>query len=159
RLTAIDQDAATDEDAESAMAEEIDNADYGDDVLRLLFICCHPDLPATQQIALALRIVSGLTVEQIARAFLASPSASEQRLTRAKTGVAKADIECGPPSAEQRAERLDSVASMIYLLFNEGYSATGGDAGVRQQLCDEAIRLARLLSRLFRAEPEIMGLT
>ncbi|HEX4028177.1 MAG TPA: RNA polymerase sigma factor [Rhizomicrobium sp.] len=143
-------------DAESELAERLDGSHYRDDVLRLLFICCHPDLQPSQQIALALRIVSGLSVAQIARAFLASEAAMEQRITRAKQRIAKADVPFETPGAAERAERLAAVAAMIYLLFNEGYSA-GNDAS-RAPLCDEAIRLARLLLRLFQTEPEIMGL-
>lgn len=147
------------DDAEAAAAERLDDAHYRDDILRLLFICCHKELPATQQIALALRIVSGLTVKQIARAFLVSESAMEQRITRAKARIAAADVPFETPGAPERAERLASVAAMIYLVFNEGYSATGGEAVVRGKLCAEAIRLARLLLRLFPTEPEMMGLT
>jgi RNA polymerase sigma-70 factor, ECF subfamily len=145
-------------DAEAGLAEQIDGADYRDDILRLLFICCHPDLPATQQIAVALRIVSGLSVKQIARAFLVSESAMEQRITRAKSSMAAADVAFETPGAVERAERLAAVATMIYLVFNEGYSAQGAAAAARAPLCDEAIRLARLLLRLFPGEPEIMGL-
>jgi len=145
-------------DAEAALAERLDDSDYRDDVLRLLFICCHPDLPATQQIALALRIVSGLSVRQIARAFLVSESAMEQRITRAKGRVTRADVPFETPGPVERTGRVAAVAAMIYLLFNEGYSAAGGEAPARAPLCDEAIRLARLLLRLFPAEPEIMGL-
>ncbi|HEX3667247.1 MAG TPA: RNA polymerase sigma factor [Rhizomicrobium sp.] len=145
------------EDAETGLVERLDGSEYRDDVLRLLFICCHPDLPNTQQIALALRIVSGLSVKQIAHAFLVSESAIEQRITRTKARVAKSDVPFEAPGAVERAERLAAVAAMIYLLFNEGYSAAA-DAG-RAQFCDEAIRLARLLLRLFQTEPEIMGLT
>lgn len=145
------------DDAEGPLAERLDQADYRDDVLRLLFVCCHPGLPATQQVALALRIVSGLTVKQIARAFLVSEAAMEQRITRAKAKVAQAGVPFETPGAAERAERLGAVAAMIYLVFNEGYS--GGIEGARARLCDEAIRLARLLLRLFPAEPEIMGLT
>src|SRR5947209_7155570 len=130
-------------DAESELAERLDGSHYRDDVLRLLFICCHPDLPATQQIALALRIVSGLTVPQIARAFLVGEAAMEQRITRAKARVAKADVPFEAPGPVERAERVAAVAAMIYLLFNEGYSA--GNDPKRAPLCDEAIRLARLL--------------
>jgi len=144
-------------DAETELAERLDGSHYRDDVLRLLFICCHPDLPATQQIALALRIVSGLTVPQIARAFLVSEAAMEQRITRAKARVAKAEVPFEAPGPAERAERVAAVAAMIYLLFNEGYSA--GNDPKRAPLCDEAIRLARLLLRLFQTEPEIMGLT
>jgi RNA polymerase sigma-70 factor (ECF subfamily) len=146
------------DDTESALAERLDDAHYRDDILRLLFICCHPELPATQQIALALRVVSGLTVKEIARAFLVGEAAMEQRITRAKRRVAQAQVSFGAPGPVERAERLAAVAAMIYLLFNEGYSASGGEAHVRAPLCDEAIRLARLLLRLFQTEPEIMGL-
>jgi RNA polymerase sigma-70 factor (ECF subfamily) len=145
-------------DAEADIAERLDSADYRDDILRLLFVCCHPGLPETQQIALALRIVSGLTVPQIARAFLVGDSAMEQRITRAKARIASASVPFEAPGPIERAERLAAVAAMIYLVFNEGYSA-GGGTGERARLCEEAIRLARLLLRLFPAEPEIMGLT
>jgi RNA polymerase sigma-70 factor, ECF subfamily len=147
------------DDAEAALAERLDDAHYRDDILRLLFICCHPDLPMTQQIALALRVVSGLSVGEIARAFLVSESAMEQRITRAKRHVAQGQVPFETPGAVERAQRLAAVAAMIYLLFNEGYSASGGEAHVRAPLCDEAIRLSRLLLRLFQSEPEIMGLT
>lgn len=147
------------EDAEADLAERLDGADYRDDVLRLLFICCHPDLPATQQIALALRIVCGLSVAEIARAFLVGESAMEQRITRAKARVARAGTPFETPGAAARSERMAAVMAMVYLLFNEGYSASGGEAPLRSGLCDEAIRLGRLLLRLFPAEPEVMGLT
>jgi RNA polymerase sigma-70 factor (ECF subfamily) len=147
------------EDAESAVVEKLDASDYRDDVLRLLFVCCHPELPATQQIALALRIVSGLTVQQIARAFLVSEAAMEQRITRAKRRIGEAGIPFHTPGHLERSQRLAAVAAMIYLVFNEGYSASGGDTSMRAPLCEEAIRLARLLLKLFPAEPEIMGLT
>lgn len=147
------------DDAEEALVERLDNAHYRDDILRLLFVCCHPDLPATQQIALALRVVSGLTVGEIARAFLVGESAMEQRLTRAKRRVAAAGVAFEAPGPVERSARLGAVAAMIYLLFNEGYSASGGAAHVRAPLCEEAIRLARLLLRLFQSEPEIQGLT
>jgi RNA polymerase sigma-70 factor (ECF subfamily) len=147
------------DDAETDLAERLDNSHYRDDILRLLFICCHPDLPSTQQIALALRVVSGLTVQEIARAFLVSESAMEQRITRAKRRVGAAEVPFETPGGEERDKRLATVAAMIYLLFNEGYSASGGEVHVRVPLCEEAIRLARLLLRLFPSEPEIMGLT
>jgi RNA polymerase sigma-70 factor, ECF subfamily len=146
------------EDAETELAERLDGADYRDDILRLLFICGHPNLPANQQIAVALRIVSGLSVKQIARAFLVSESAMEQRITRAKSAIAAADVPFETPGAVERSERLAAVAAMVYLIFNEGYSASGGPGGTRAPLCDEAIRLGRLLLRLFPTEPEIMGL-
>lgn len=147
------------EDAEDVLAERLDGEHYRDDILRLMFVCCHPDLPATQQIALALRIVSGLSVKQIARAFLVGESAMEQRITRAKARVARAGVPFETPGAAERAERLAGVAAMLYLVFNEGYSAGGSDQADRASLCGEAIRLGRLLLRLFPSEPEIMGLT
>jgi RNA polymerase sigma-70 factor (ECF subfamily) len=146
-------------DAEASMAERLDDGLYRDDVLRLLFICCHPDLPAGQQIALALRIVSGLSVKEIARAFLVGESAMEQRITRAKRRIAVASVPYGAPDAVERQRRLGVVAAMIYLLFNEGYAASGGEAHIRLPLCEEAIRLSRLLLQLFPGESEIMGLT
>lgn len=139
------------------MAERLDAADYRDDILRLLFICCHPDLPATQQIALALRIVSGLSVARIAAAFLIKEKAMEQRITRAKARIAAADIPFATPSPEERLARVQAVAAMIYLIFNEGYT-DAHPASDRAALCDEAIRMARLLLRMFPTEPELMGL-
>ncbi|HKC50520.1 MAG TPA: RNA polymerase sigma factor [Myxococcota bacterium] len=147
------------DDAEASLAESLDAAQYRDDVLRLLFVCCHPDLPAAQQIALALRVVSGLSVKEIARAFLVGESAMEQRITRAKRRVAAGDVPFEAPGASERDERLAAVAAMLYLLFNEGYSASGGEVHVRTPLCEEAIRLTRLLLGLFPDEPEVRGLT
>ena len=160
KQTALPDDGALSDlgDAESAMADRLDGAQYRDDILRLLFICCHPDLPSVQQIALALRVVSGLSVKEIARAFLVSEAAMEQRITRAKRRVAGTNVPFEAPGAPERAERLGAVAAMIYLVFNEGYSASGGNEHVRLPLCEEAIRLARLLLGLFPSEPEIMGL-
>lgn len=159
RLTDFPDEAALSDgdDVETDWAERLDDSHYRDDILRLLFICCHPDLPATQQIALALRVVSGLSVRQIARTFLVGERAMEQRITRAKSRVAQADVVFEPPSPLDRSERLAAVARMIYLVFNEGYSdsSPGSD---RASLSDEGIRLARLLLRLFPAEPEMMGL-
>ncbi|KAB1074080.1 RNA polymerase sigma factor [Methylobacterium planeticum] len=144
------------DDTEGPLAEQLDAVPYRDDILRLLFICCHPDLPATQQIALALRIVSGISLARIARAFLVSEAAMEQRITRAKARIARSGVPYGPPGAAERAERLSAVAAMVYLVFNAGYSAgTGSERGA---LCDEAIRLGRVLLRLFGTDPEVMGL-
>ena len=145
------------EDVETPMAERLDDSHYRDDVLRLMFICCHPDLPATQQIPLALRIVSGLSVKQIARAFLVSEAAMEQRITRAKAKVADAGVPFETPGPVERSERLAVVTQMIYLVFNEGYSA-GPKDDARADLADEAIRLGRLVLRMFQSEPEVMGL-
>jgi RNA polymerase sigma-70 factor (ECF subfamily) len=146
-------------DAEAGLADRLDEGRYRDDILRLLFVCCHPDLPATGAIALALRIVSGLTVPQIARAFLVGEKAMEQRITRAKARIADSGVPFETPGPIERAERLGAVAAMVYLIFNEGYSASGAEAGAREPLCREAIRLGRLLLRLFPSEPEILALT
>src|SRR6202000_784251 len=119
-----EEDAISDlEDVETPLAARLGGADYRDDVLRLMFICCHPELPATQQIALALRIVCGLSVRQIARVFLVSEAAMEQRITRAKGRIAKAETPFEPPGAVERSERLAAVMHMIYLVFTEGYTA------------------------------------
>ena len=145
-------------DAETEQAERYDASHYRDDILRLLFVCCDPQLPATQQIALALRIVSGLSVAQIARAFLVSEAAMEQRITRAKRRIAESRVPFETPGAIERSERLAAVASVIYLVFNEGYTSSVGEHGGRAALCEEAIRLARLVIGLFPSEPEMMGL-
>ncbi len=148
------------DDAEASLADRLDGEHYKDDILRLLFICCHPELPATQQIALALRIVCGLSVKQIAQAFLVGEAAMEQRITRAKARIGNASVAFETPGAPERAERLAAVAAMIYLLFNEGYSSNNSrEAEARKPLAEEAIWLVRLLLRLFPTEPEIMGLT
>lgn len=155
RLTELpDEDVLSDlEDAEGAVAAEVDARQYPDDVLRLLFICCHPDLPAAHQMALALRVVCGLSTARIARAFLIGEDAMEQRLTRAKGRISKAGIPFGAPGGAERAERLEAVMGMLYLLFNEGYSDPA-----RLTLCNEAIRLARQLRGLFPEGPEVGGL-
>ncbi|MDX2202877.1 MAG: RNA polymerase sigma factor [Hyphomicrobiaceae bacterium] len=145
-------------DRETALVQHLDEAGYHDDILRLLFVCCHRDLPQTQQIALALRVVSGLSVAQIARAFLVSEDAMEQRITRAKRKVAAARVPFEPPGAIERSERLAAVLAMVYLVFNEGYTSDVAAQGAKAVLCEEAIRLARLLLRLFPVEPEVMAL-
>ena len=142
---------------EPDIAARLDAADYRDDILRLMFVCCHPDLPATQQIALALRIVSGLPVARIAAAFLVKEKAMEQRITRAKSRIASADIPFETPGPDERARRLQAVAAMVYLIFNEGYTDADPRSD-RAALSDEAIRLTRLLLRMYPAEPELMGL-
>ncbi len=146
------------EDTEAELAERLDGADYRDDILRLLFICAHPDIPPVHQVTLALRIVCGLTVPQIARAFFVGESAMEQRITRAKARIATLGISFDAPGAIERSERLASVMAMVYLLFNEGYTAPATETECKVPLCEEAIRLMRLLLRLFPTEPEIMGL-
>lgn len=146
------------DDREEEMASRLDDSHFRDDILRLLFVCCDPVLPVNQQIAMALRIVSGLTVSEIARAFLASDAAIEQRITRAKRRVAEAKVPFEPPGPAERQQRLATVSTMLYLVFNEGYSASGGTAHVRASLCEEAIRLTRILLGLFPTDPELMGL-
>lgn len=160
RLTALPpEDTISDlGDAETSAAEAIDHGHYRDDILRLLFVCCHPQIGTAQQIALALRVVSGLSVKQIARAFLVSEAAMEQRITRAKAAISTHGVAFETPGAVERSERLGTVAAMIYLVFNEGYTTIAADTAARAPLCEEAIRLARLLVRLFPGEPEILGL-
>ena len=152
-----DADELADPGNDSA-PEALDESHYRDDILRLLFVCGHPTLPATQQIALALRIVSGLTVEQIAQAFLVSPAAMAQRITRAKRTIAKVGVEFETPGPAERRTRLATVSTMIYLIFNEGYGSSPDIAAARAALEDEAVRLGRLLLRLFPTDPEIFGL-
>lgn len=146
-------------DAEALLIDRLDSAPYRDDVLRLLFICCHPDLNPRDQIALALRVVCGLSVREIASAFLVGEAAMEQRITRAKQRIGGSAIAFETPGPAERAARMASVNAMILLLFNEGYAASGGAQHVRAPLCEEAIRLARLLLHLFPDVPETMGLT
>lgn len=143
---------------ETDLTEELDRSAFRDDILRLLFTCCHPVLRRDQQIALALKIVAGLTVEETARAFLVQPKTMEQRITRAKKRLQAAKLSYEEPDADGRAERLSAVANAIYLVFNEGYSASHGPELIRETLCEEAIRLARLIVRLFPEEPELRGL-
>jgi len=159
RLTNLPEEqlASDGQDMEDSWAERLDESHYRDDILRLLFTCCHPELPATQQIALALRVVSGLSVRQIARAFVVDERAMEQRITRAKGRIAHAGLPFEAPGPVERSERLAVVGTMIYLVFNEGYSDSS-PGSERATLCEEGIRLARLLLRLFPAEPEMMGL-
>lgn len=142
---------------EPDIVDRLETADYRDDILRLLFICCHPELPPAQQLAVALRIVSGLTVPQIARAFLVGEDAMEQRITRAKQRIARAEVPFEAPDANERASRLAVVMASIYLVFNEGYS-TSSEQAARSELCPEAIRLGRMLLRMYPDEPELMGL-
>jgi len=134
-----------------------DDAELQDDQLRLIFTCCHPALPPDAQVALTLREVCGLTTEAIAHAFLSTPSTVAQRIVRAKAKIRDARIPYQVPSTEDLPERLDTVLHVIYLVFNEGYSASSGDSLVRADLSAEAIRLGQLLLELL-AEPEVMGL-
>lgn len=132
--------------------------DLGDERLDLLFGCCHPALAEEARVALTLRIVAGLTVEEIARAYLIAPTTVAQRLVRAKRRVREAGIPLRVPSPEQLPERLDGVLGTLYLLYNEGYVATAGPDPIRGELCDEALRLARLVVRLMPDESEARGL-
>lgn len=149
------------EDAEAIPAEEgpaPGSADeIEDDRLRLIFICCHPALPADAQVALTLREVCGLTTEAIAHAFLTAPPTLAQRIVRAKNKIRDAKIPFEVPSRQHLGERLDSVLRVIYLIFNEGYAASSGESVTRHDVSGEAIRLARLLIELL-PEPEVKGL-
>ncbi|HAW22223.1 MAG TPA: RNA polymerase subunit sigma-24, partial [Pseudomonas sp.] len=136
---------------------EWEREDLEDDRLRLIFTCCHPALPADAQVALTLREVCDLKTEEIARAFLASPSTIAQRIVRAKQKIRDTGIPYRVPTHEELPARLDNVKRVIYLVFNEGYSASGGSELTRADLCAEAIRLGRLLLELL-PDPELMGL-
>jgi RNA polymerase sigma factor (sigma-70 family) len=132
--------------------------DVADDLLRLVFTCCHPVLSTEARIALTLRLLGGLTTPEIARAFLVSEATVAQRIVRAKRTLAEAHVPFEVPSGDELAPRLTSVLEVIYLIFNEGYSATAGDDWTRQDLCDEALRLGRVLAELAPREPEVHGL-
>ena len=138
-------------------AEAWDDARIADDQLRLIFTCCHPALPPDAQVAMTLREVCGLTTEEIARAFLTRPPTIAQRIVRAKRKIREAHIPYEVPSATDVPDRLDAVLRVVYLVFNEGYSASSGGALTRYDLSGEAIRLGRLLSELL-PEPEAVGL-
>lgn len=129
-----------------------------DDVLRLIFLSCHPQLTAESRAALTLRLVGGLTTAEIARGFLASETAMGQRISRAKKTLSEARIDFELPVGTERTDRLDDVMAVVYLIFNEGYTATAGDDWMRPELTNEAIRLARMLAELMPDEPEVHGL-
>lgn len=146
-------------DALMATSDEMCNENLEDDQLRLIFTCCHPSLSPEAQIALTLREICGLTTEEIAHAFLISPKTAAQRIVRAKAKIRDARIPYEVPESEQLPERLSSVLQVIYLVFNEGYSASIGNELTRHDLSAEAIRLGRLLMELLPSEPEILGLS
>lgn len=144
-------------EAECPVQQEKEEGEFGDDRLRLIFTCCHPALSPEARIALTLREVCGLTTEEIARAFLTSAPTLAQRIVRAKRKIRNARIPYEIPPRAELTERLDSVLHVIYLVFNEGYSASAGEAVTRPDLSGEAIHLARMLLELL-SEPEVMGL-
>jgi RNA polymerase sigma factor (sigma-70 family) len=132
--------------------------DVGDDLLRLVFTACHPVLSTEARVALTLRLLGGLTTEEIARAFLVSEPTIAQRIVRAKRTLADAGVPFEVPRGQELAARLSSVLEVIYLIFNEGYSATAGDDWMRPGLCEDALRLGRILAELAPSEPEVHGL-
>ena len=142
-------------------ARDLDAAlddDVGDDLLRLMFTACHPVLSTEARVALTLRLLAGLRIDEIARAFLVSESTIAQRIVRAKRTLAEEGVPFEVPRGPELIERLSSVCEVIYLLFNEGYSATTGDDWMRPALCEDALRLGRILSGLVPNEPEVHGL-
>lgn len=152
-------------DAEEARStRELDAVDdrlddeIGDDLLSLVFTSCHPVLSTEARVALTLRLLGGLRTDEIARAFLVAESTIAQRIVRAKRSLAKAGVPFEVPTGPERARRLDSVLEVVYLIFNEGYSATAGDDWLRPALCEEALRLGRVLAGLAPKEPEVHGL-
>jgi RNA polymerase sigma factor (sigma-70 family) len=149
------QDAAPDLDA--AVADALEN-DIGDDLLRLVFVACHPVLPTEGRVALTLRLLGGLSTEEIARAFLVAEATVAQRIVRAKRTLAEAKVPFEAPRAHELVERLASVLQVIYLIYNEGYSASAGADWMRPALCEEALRLGRILAELAPDEPEVHGL-
>ena len=138
--------------------EQAEEPDVHDDHLRLIFTCCHPALAPDAQVALTLRLIGGLSTEEIAHAFLLQPTALAQRIARAKAKIRDANIPYRVPDATELPARLRAVLAVVYLIFNEGYSASSGEEVLRTELCDEAIRLGRLLVTLIPQESETLGL-
>ena len=141
-----------------AAVEAALDGDPGDDLLRLVFTACHPVVPPEGRVALTLRLLGGLTTPEIARAFLVTDTTMAQRIVRAKRTLSEAGVGFEVPRGPDLAERLASVLEVIYLVFNEGYSATSGDDWMRPALCEDALRLGRILAQLMPAEPEVHGL-
>jgi RNA polymerase sigma factor (sigma-70 family) len=154
----IARDLETERDAGVAAIEAAIDDDIGDDLLSLIFTACHPVLSAEARAALTLRLIGGLTTDEIARAFLSSEATVAQRIVRAKRTLGKAGLSFAVPRGKERDERLVSVLEVIYLIFNEGYAATAGEDLIRPALCAEAQRLGRILARLMPDEPEVSGL-
>ncbi len=153
--------AALGRELDEAPAPDLDAAlddDVGDDLLRLVFTACHPVLSSEARVALTLRLLGGLTTEEIARAFLVPEPTIAQRIVRAKRALADAAVPFEVPRGPELAERLASVLEVVYLVFNEGYSATAGDDWMRPGLCEDALRLGRVLTGLLPEEPEVLGL-
>ena len=146
------------QDSAPQLDDRIDDDDIGDDLLRLLFIACHPVLSTEARAALTLRLLGGLTTEEIARAFLQPTPTIAQRIVRAKRTLAQARVPFEVPRGADLAARLSSVLEVIYLIFNEGYAATAGDDWMRPALCEDALRLGRVLAELAPREPEVHGL-
>jgi len=154
----IGRDLKTQQDAAMAEFELAGDDDIGDDLLRLVFISCHPVLSKEARLALTLRLLGGLSTQEISRAFLTPESTIAQRIVRAKRTLSEARVPFEVPKGLDRAARLSSVLEVIYLIFNEGYSATAGDDWLRPGLCDDALRLGRILAELAPQEPEVHGL-
>jgi RNA polymerase sigma factor (sigma-70 family) len=154
----IGRDLTEEDEAGIAAIEAAMDDDVGDELLSLIFIACHPILSREARVALTLRLIGGLTTDEIARAYLSSEAAVAQRIVRAKKTLSKAGLSFEVPRGEERRKRLVSVLEAIYLIFNEGYSATAGEDLIRPALCAEAQRLGRILVGLAPEEPEVFGL-
>ena len=154
----LGRELETQRDAVSSEVERSLDAEVEDDLLRLIFTACHPILSADARVALTLRVLGGLTTEEIARAFLISKSTAAQRIVRAKRRLAAANVPFEAPQGQERAPRLASVLEVLYLIFNEGYAATSGDDWIRPALCEDALRLGRILAELAPEESEVHGL-
>ena len=150
------QDATPAAGADEAALAALDEDDIGDDLLRLIFIACHPVLSMEARVALTLRLLGGLTTVEIARAFLTGEAAVAQRIVRAKRTLAEAKIPFEVPGKAERAPRLSAVLEVLYLIFNEGYAASAGDDVMRPELCEDALRLGRVLAELAPEEPEVL---
>jgi RNA polymerase sigma-70 factor, ECF subfamily len=158
------EELGRDAEARSEPPEDLDahverpDDDFGDDLLRLIFIACHPVLSTESRVALTLRLLGGLTTDEIARAFLVKEPTVAQRIVRAKRTLSEAKVPFEVPMGADRAARVASVLEVLYLVFNEGYSATAGDDWMRPGLCEDALRLGRILAELLPEEPEVHGL-